>query len=263
MDVGKIISNSFRYPFRNIKKLPILFILFILAAFIPIGIIFDNRYVMIFGAFAFFVFILIVPGYLLSFVQIGLNESSMFPSLNFADNIYNTIRLLVLRIVYMIVPALIFFIALSILGISSIDMLNNLNIGGFLLSIILIFLIVLIVYILFEILLFFAKARLAYLNSLTEALKMHKVVGDIRNIGVKNILKWLIVMAILMIVFSFVSSWVMLIPYVGFFIYICVIIPIMESIGNYSLGLLYSNIIEGTDDLEEFEKELQSFKYLN
>lgn len=263
MDVGKIISNSFRYPFRNIKKLPILFILFILAAFIPIGIIFDNRYVMIFGAFAFFVFILIVPGYLLSFVQIGLNESSMFPSLNFADNIYNTIRLLVLRIVYMIVPALIFFIALSILGISSIDMLNNLNIGGFLLSVILIFLIVLIVYILFEILLFFAKARLAYLNSLTEALKMHKVVGDIKKIGVFNIVKWLIFMGVLLIIASFVSSWVMMIPYVGFLVYIGIVIPILESIGNYSLGLLYSNIVDNDNNFDKFDKELQALKYLN
>ncbi|WP_407422563.1 DUF4013 domain-containing protein [Methanobrevibacter sp.] len=265
MDVGKIVSNSFKYPFRNIKKLPILFILFVLAAFIPIGMLFDNRYVVIFGAFSFFVFILVVPGYLLSFVQVGLNESSMFPSLNFVNSIYNTIRLLVLRIVYMIVPALVFFIVLSTLGTSSIDMLLNIDILGFLLAVGLIFLIVLIVYILFEVLLFFAKARLAYLNSLTEALKMHKVIGDIRNIGVKNILKWLIIMAILMIVFSVVSSWVVLIPYVGFLIYICIIIPLMESIGNYSLGLLYSNIAEnnGGNDLEEFEREIRLLKYGN
>ena len=125
MDVGKIVSNSLKYPFRNIKKLPILFILFILAALIPIGMVFDNRYVTIFGVFAFFIFILIVPGYLLSFVQIGLNESSMFPSLSFVKNIYNTVRLLVLRIVYMIVPAVVFFIAWSTLGMSGIDMLKN------------------------------------------------------------------------------------------------------------------------------------------
>lgn len=264
MDVGKIVSNSLRYPFRNIKKLPILFILFILAALIPIGMVFDNRYVTIFGVFAFFIFILIVPGYLLSFVQIGLNESSLFPSLSFVKNIYNTIRLLVLRIVYMIVPAVVFFIAWLTLGASGIDMLKNLNIHGFLLNVVLIFLVVLIVYILFEVLLFFAKARLAYLDSLTEALKMHKVIGDIRNIGITNIIKWLIFMVILVIVLHFVSTWVIMIPYVGFLIYICVIIPIMESIGNYSLGLLYSNIVDNNDnDLEKFEKELQSLKYLN
>mgnify|MGYP006992100744 CR=1 FL=1 len=59
MEVGKIISNSLKYPFRNIKKLPILFVLFILAAIIPLGILFDNRYVTIFGVISFFLFILI------------------------------------------------------------------------------------------------------------------------------------------------------------------------------------------------------------
>ncbi len=262
MDVGKIISNSFKYPFRNIKKLPILFILFILVALIPIGMISDNRYVVILGLIGFFIFILIVPGYLLSFVQIGLNESSMFPSLSFAKNIYNSIRLLVLRIVYMIVPAVVFFIALSTWGVSSIDMLTKFNVPGFLLTMGLVLIVVLITYILFEVLLFFAKARLAYLDSLTEALKMNKVVGDIRNIGVRNIVKWLIIMAVLLIVVSFVSSWVMMIPYVGFLIYIAIVIPTMESIANYSLGLLYSNIADN-DDLDKLEREIEAFKYLN
>lgn len=262
MDVGKIISNSFKYPLRNIKKLPILFMLFVLMAIVPIGLLFDNRYVVILGAFAFFIFILIVPGYLLSFVQIGLNESSMFPTLSFAKDIYNTIRLLVLRIVYMIVPAIIFFISLSVLGISSRDMINNLNVQGFVLTVLLALIIVSIAYILFEVLLFFAKARLAYLDSLTEALKMHKVVGDIRNIGIVNIIKWLIFMAILLVVASVISSWIIAIPYVGFLIYICIVIPILESIGNYSLGLLYSNIAN-VNELDRFNKELEMFKYLN
>ncbi|WP_298522791.1 DUF4013 domain-containing protein [uncultured Methanobrevibacter sp.] len=262
MNVGKIVSNSVKYPFRNIKKLPILFILFILAAIIPIGMIFDNRYVTIFGGVAFLLFLLIAPGYLFSMVDIGLNESSAMPSLNFAKNIYDSIRLLVLRIAYMIVPALVFFIAFSIFGSSVMGMLAELKIHNFIFSFILIVLVVLIVYIIFEILLFFAKARLAYLNSLTEALKMHKVVGDIRKIGVVNILKWIIFMAILMIVVSFISSWIIAIPYVGILIYICIVIPTLESIGNYSLGLLYSNIVDD-NDLGKFEREIESLKYLN
>jgi len=68
------------------------------------------------------------------------------------------------------------------------------------------------------------------------------VVRDIRNIGIVNIIKWLISMIVLMVVISWVSSFVMVIPYVGVLIYICIVIPIMESISNYSLGMLYSNI---------------------
>lgn len=263
MEIGKIVSNSLKYPFRNIKKLPILFILFILAAIVPIGIVSDNRYITAFGVIAFFLFILIVPGYLFSMVNIGLNESSMFPSLSFGKDIYNTIRLLVLRIVYMLVPTAIFLIVFYTLGISSVDMLRDLNVPGFFLGMILTLILVIVAYIVFEILLFFAKARLAYLDSLTEALKMHEVVGDIKKIGIVNILKWLIFMVVLMIVVSYVSSWVMLIPYVGFLVYIGIVIPILESIGNYSLGLLYSNIVDKDGDLDRFDKELQALKYLN
>lgn len=262
MEIGKIVSNSLKYPFRNLAKLPILFVLFILVAIVPIGMAFDNKYVIALGVVAFFLFILIVPGYLFSIVKLGLNESSMFPSLSFGKNIFDTLRLLVLRIAYMIVPTLVFLIALYALGMPGIDMLQDINIQGFLLNAIAMFAIVVIVYILFEILLFFAKARLAYLNSLTEALKINMVIGDIRKIGVFNIIKWLIFMVVLMIAVSFISSWIMMIPYVGFLIYICIVIPILESIGNYSLGLLYSNI-DGNTDLDKLEREIESFKYLN
>ena len=263
MEVGKIISNSLKYPFRNIKKLPILFLLFILAAIIPLGILFDNRYVTIFGVISFFLFILIVPGYLFSIVNIGVNESAVMPSLNFKKNIYDTLRLIVLRIAYMIVPALVFFIVLSTLGMLSIDMISNLRVLTFVLTAGLIFFIVLITYIIFEVLLFFAKARLAYLNSLTEALKIHKVVGDIRSIGIGNIILWLIFMAILLVVASYLSSLVMLIPYVGFLIYMVIVIPTLESIGNYSLGLLYSNIVDNDPNLDKFEREIELLKYFD
>jgi hypothetical protein len=164
----------------------------------------------------------------------------------------------------MIVPGAVFFAVLYTLGPTSIDFLFNLQIHNFLATFGLIVLIILITYIIFEFLLFFAKARLAYLNSLPEALKIHKVIIDIKNIGITNIIKWLIVMLILMSVISVVSSFVMAIPYVGFLVYICIVIPTIESIGNYSLGLLYSNIAENNDyDLDKLEREIQLIKYEN
>ncbi|MBE6491126.1 MAG: DUF4013 domain-containing protein [Methanobrevibacter sp.] len=242
MDFGKIISNSIKYPFRNIKKLPILIILFILISTIPIAWVSDNRYLLAFGLFSLFLFILIVPGYLFSMVEIGLNESTMFPSLSFGDTIRDSIRLLVLRMAYMIVPACVLFIFLSILSISGANLKFDLSVLRYFFTLGVFLIAAVVIYILFEILLFFAKARLAYLNSLKEALKVNEVVNDIRTIGVINIVKWVIFMAVLMVVFTFISAWVMEIPYVGFLIYIGVVIPILESISNYSVGLLYSNI---------------------
>ena len=255
MDLGKIVVSSFKYPFRNLRKLPVLFLLFILISVIPIGMVYDNRCVTIIGLVAFFAFVLIVPGYLLSIVKSGFLGSGMMPSFDFGANIYDTVRLLVLRLVYMIVPVLVFFTVLSF-GSSSMELLYEWKILSFLLSISFGFIIVVVTFIIFEVLLFFAKARLAYLNSLQEALMINKVVDDIRNIGIFNIIKWVIIMVILMSVFYFVASWVMSIPYVGFLIYIGIVIPIMESIGNYSLGLIYSNIARNSGELERIRRDI-------
>ena len=46
---------------------------------------------------------------------------------------------------------------------------------------------ILILYVIFEFLLFFAKARLAYFNSLSEALNIKKVIRDIKNTPNVNI----------------------------------------------------------------------------
>lgn len=245
MDLSILVKNSFKYPFRNIKKLPILFLFFILIAIIPIGIISNNDQVVFIGVIAFFLFILLVPGYFLSVIKMGSSQSAMIPSFNLVNNIYDSIRVISLRIVYMIIPALVFYIALKTVGPASREMIYNFRIAEFIAAVGLLLLLLVVVYIIFECLLFFAKARLAYFNSLQEALKVNKVIADIRRIGIFNIIKWLVVMFILLNVVTFVTSFVMAIPYVGFLIYICIVIPILESIANYSLGLLYSNITQG------------------
>ena len=255
MELSKIISSSLKYPFRNIAKLPIIFILFLLIAVIPIGRLLDNNYIVLVGVIAFFIFLLIVPGYFLGVVRKGSIESSLFPSLSLVDSIYDSIRVLVLRMVYMIVPTIVFFIAFSTLGASAADMLYGWQISNFLATLGAMLLLILIVYLIFEFLLLFAKARLAYLNSLKEALKINKVMGDIKKIGIVNIIKWIILMIILLVAVSLISSLVMAIPYVGFLI--------AESIGNYSLGLLYSNIIDNDNDLDKLEQEIKQFKYHN
>ena len=244
MDLTKLIISSFKYPFRNIKRLPIICILFILIAIIPIGMVSDNNYVVALGVMAFFLFILLVPGYFLSIVKLGFNQSAMFPSFNLASNIYDSIRVLFLRIVYMIVPACVFFISLITFGSTSRQMLFEFKILEFLATVGFVLVLILITYFVFEFLLFFAKARLAYFNSLQEALNVKKVIADIRRIGIFNIIKWLIIMGVLLNIVTFATSFVISIPYVGFLIYVCIVIPILESIANYSLGLLYSNIAE-------------------
>lgn len=66
-------------------------------------------------------------------------------------------------------------------------------------------------------------------------------------------------MIVLMVVFTFISAWVIEIPYVGFLIYLGIVIPILESISNYSVGLLYSNIARNNRGLAKFENEIKNY----
>ncbi|WP_296888403.1 hypothetical protein [uncultured Methanobrevibacter sp.] len=94
MDLSKLVLNSFKYPFRNIKKLPVLCLLFVFIGIIPIGMISNNNYITAIGAIAFFLFILLVPGYFISMIKLGSNQSAMLPSFNLVNNIYDSIRVL-------------------------------------------------------------------------------------------------------------------------------------------------------------------------
>ena len=149
MDLSVLVKNSFKYPFRNIKKLPIIFLFFVLIAIIPIGIISNNDQVVFIGVIAFFLFILLVPGYFLSVIKMGSSQSAMIPSFNLVNNIYDSIRVISLRIVYMIIPALVFYIALKTMGPASREMIYNFRIPEFIAAVgLLLLLLVLILFIL-------------------------------------------------------------------------------------------------------------------
>lgn len=267
MDIGKIISNSFKCPFKNLKQLAVLCILFVLPFVLPVGFMVDQQIVKILGIIAIIVFALFLPGYLLSVVRSGTMESPGIPILK-PRNIIDTFKLIVLRIVYMIIPVLVFVIFALGFGSLSIDAISKFNFSSIISYFVIAAVIGLIVYVIFALLLIIAKARLAYTNSLVEALKIHKVVKDIRNIGLAKTIAWYLVIAILLGVISnilFIA--LMLVPFaVGIVIYVVIVIPIICIIYYYSLGLLYSNISEekisdDDIDLEKFEKEIQRLKY--
>ena len=244
MDLGQIISNSFKYPFYDFKRLVMVCILFALLLILPIGLIFNSDIVQILGLIAILAFMLIFPGFGISIIRKGSVQSEEIPSLRIGRNIVDTLKLLVLRILYMLVPIIISFGTIFIISY--------------------------IIYLIFSLLSVLAKARFAAHNSLVEALKIHKVLKDISDIGIGRVIGWFILMGVLLGILSFVCIFILFIPYVGFILYLCFALPIILIIDSYSLGLLYSSISndyvdvdDGEYDLDEFEKEIKRLKYLN
>lgn len=230
---------------------------------------------MLIGAVCLLLFILITPGYKILVIKSGINQKCNIPPIKVGKSIINTLKLLVLHICYITIPSVIAFtIMLFSTGLLDYPMTIlkstfNYNfiltfelILGFLNAIWIIILVTLLVSFIFSLLSYIAKARLANSNSLIEALKIHKVIMDIKEIGFFKFIGWYIVISILLAIVSMVASFVLFVPYIGFILYICIVLPVIYLIYNHSLGLLYSDFSnDADDDLEQFERELQYLKY--
>ncbi len=277
LDLGKIISNSFNYPFRDLKHLGFVFILFLLTLILPLGMIIENEITCIFGLIALLVFVLVTPGYMILVINSGINESLEIPAIKFGRSIINTFKLLILHILYVFIPAVVTFVIVS--WLTSLfdfpwilfDSLSNFTfsfsqVDAFFGAILTTFAVTFIVAWIISIIAYVAKARLANSNSLVEALKIHKVFKDIKQIGIGKFLGWYLVMGILIGMIKTIAIFIIFIPYAGFIIFVGVIVPILALIYYYSLGLLYSSLSQDGKkddelDLDQFEKELRYLKY--
>ena len=109
---------------------------------------------------------------------------------------------------------------------------------------------------------FIATARLAHYDSLSKAVDFTQSYRDLRNIGVLKVLGVFLIIPILTSIIEFICFYIsMFIPYVGFLVYFCIIIPIVCLIRAFSLGLLYSDGSGDDFDFDKFEKEVQKIKY--
>ena len=125
MKFSRIISNSFKYPFSG-KELIFSFLLFVLAIILPLGFISDNNIVMILGLISLIIFIFILPGYMLSVVKNGTKESFKIPKVSLKKNFIDTLKLIVLDIVYSIIPVILFLILIPVGAVMSLSV-NDLN----------------------------------------------------------------------------------------------------------------------------------------
>lgn len=274
MQLGAIISNSFKYPFKDLKHLICIFILYALILVFPLGHVFNNDYIEILGLATFAVFILIFPGLMVLVTKSGINESSKIP-LKIGKSIVNTFKLLLLYICYLLIPVIIAFLIISFatgmwnVPLSIINESVNLTMTPdmvleFFQSLYITFVGVFIVSWLFSLIYYIAKARMANFNSLAEALKIHKVFRDIKKITFSKFIAWYLVMMIILTIINSIMIFVLFIPYVGFIIYLCILNPILTIIFYYSLGLLYSEVSDEKEDeldLDKFEKEIEYLKY--
>ena len=269
MNLGEIIINSFKYPARDFKKFLLICLLFALPiipvfAFITIGDYFEILAVLF--LLLAVIDILIIPGYFISVVGKGCNQSESVPPIKLGRNIINTFKFAILEFIYGLVPFFVFIIGIFASAYFSFsqttfDVLLD-SISNFITSFLIVLIITILVSFIFSLLSCVATARFAHFNKLRAAFK--NIIGDIKEIGVLKLLLWFIVMGIVTSLITIISVLLIFIPYAGIVICLAVLIPYLMMVYYYSLGLLYSNVGGADDDfdLDEFEKEIQVIKMM-
>ena len=218
MNISEIIGDAIAYPLHNVKSLVIFVILGIIAALIGgtavIGLItaansqgvsgFALSGVGIIGFIIFILLIFLIEGYALDIVKYGIERRDDGPVIDFARQISNAIKLIIVDFVYYIVPSIIIFL----LGIFLKDWLITI--------------ISLILLIVFALANFMARCRLAKSDSLGEALAIGEAIGDISRVGLGKLIATVIIVFVIALIIVFIVG---------------VITNINQYLGNIILGI--------------------------
>ena len=245
MEIGDIISKSFKYPLNNgtqFMKVAVLYLLLIVPVFFSVlMIIFANSSAILVSAIitiiCYLIFTLIIGGYFLSVMKEGISSSNLMPEYDFAKNIVDSIKVWVLGLLFSLIPGIIIGILLLIVT----KFASSETVFG---GIICIAFIALILEIIFCMFLSISLLRLANYDSLSEALNFSAIKEDLRAIGIGNLIVLLVVLGIISGAILFITGFLIFIPIVGTIIYIMFIVPYTYLAVCYGLGLMYSEIVQ-------------------
>ena len=203
MELGEIIGDAIVYPLHNIKSLLIFVIIGIIAGILGgaslIGMFASmsgNNAVAtggfgIIGLIIAIIAALLISGYTLDIVKFGIDRRDDGPGIDFVRQITNAIKLIIVNVVYYIIPAIIAWLLLTLLG------------NGILTVII-----VLIISIVFAFAQFMAVCRLAKYDSLGAALAIGEAIGDISKVGMLKVIATVVVLIIIGLVILFIFGFI-------------------------------------------------------
>ena len=201
MNLGEILGDAIVYPLHNVKSLVLYVILGIIGAIIG-----GASVISILGALG----------------TTGWTEFA-FSGLDIGRQISNTIKLIVVDVVYYVVPAIIVFV----LGLFLRDWLMTI--------------ISIIIFIVFALANFMAKCRLAKTDSMGEALAIGEAIGDISRVGLLKIIATIIVMLIIAVVAAIIIAWIGNLNNIVGSILLGIFAVYFLFFYNRAIGLLYSD----------------------
>ena len=236
MDVGEIISNALKYPFNNIKALVVYIILGIIAGIAGgasiLGMVASmnvNNVAAAFGsagvgAVVLIILGLIIEGYTLDIIKLGIERRDDSPSIDIIRQIFNAIKIIIVNVVYYIIPVIIVFVLALFLR----DWI--------------LYVISFILFLVFSFAQIMAKCRLAKTESLGNALAVGESIGDISRVGIGKLLATIIIVAIVFFVIYFICGAIAKLNATVGAVLLGILGVYLVFFYNRAIGLLYSDV---------------------
>ena len=208
MEIMEIIMDAINYPLNHMKELGIyigiMFVIFLILLLtiggVAVGASFDSvatvGIVGIIGIVLVLLICLLVEGYGLDVVKLGIERSDDAPSIDIARQVINGCKYIIMSIVYLIIPIII----MAILG--AINDTLGLIVGNDTLGLI----VGIILLIIFGLALFMGACRLAETESLGYALNVKEAINDIMSVGIVKLLVILIIIIAIGSVLSLIAG---------------------------------------------------------
>jgi len=200
MDVIEIIKESLVYPTNNLMALLIYIVLCVIAALVLVttvgglylGSTLKNVLVTgvsgIVGIVVAIIISFLISGYMLDVLKLGIQHSNDSPRIDFSRQVINGLKLFIVDVVYLIIPAIL-FVVLSMIFAQWLAVLL-----GIIISIIFAFVLVI------------AECRLANTENLSDALAFGDAFNDLQRVGVVNIVQLIVILAVVFFVVFLITG---------------------------------------------------------
>ncbi len=237
MDITEIIGDAIAYPLHNVKALVLYMLIGIIAGILGAGSLIamipqaSNNHIIAAGGLGFIGILviiigaLLISGYGLDIVKFGIERRDDAPGIDLVRQVSNAIKVLIVGLVYYIVPAVIAWLLLTLLGKG-----------------ILTLIVVLVLYIVFAFAEFMAVCRLAKYDSLGAALSIGDAISDISEVGMLKVLITIIAVFVICLLVAFIFMVVYAYHNIIGGILLGILGVYATFFYNRAIGLLYSDV---------------------
>lgn len=276
MEIMEIIKDAFLFPSQNLEKLAIYIVLTFVIGLLAMGGLVsayiaanDSSIYLILTAILFIISLIIglfITGYQVGIIKSGIDMVENAPEFDWKNDFITGIKMIIVNIVYMIIPAIIVFIVALITNVpgnmlkmanemaansanvtavanstGAIESVSQATMAAFSTSMAITSLVAVVLFIIFAFFLVMGESRLANTDSLGEALNIPEAFRDITRIGIGKVIAVILLSVIISAVIQTILSAVYgVIPPLS--ILSIIVTPYLAFFTNRATGLLYSDI---------------------